>query len=66
VVNVATAEQPTLKFVVPGDPTNSYLLQKLIGTSTISGGRMPLNGPYLDAATIAQVTAWIAAGAQNN
>ncbi len=65
-VNVATGEQPNLKYVVPGDPANSYLLQKLLGTSGISGARMPLNGPYLDAATTAQVAAWIAAGAANN
>jgi mono/diheme cytochrome c family protein len=65
-VNVATGEQPNVKFVVPGDPTNSYLVQKLMGAATISGARMPLNGPYLDDATIAQVAAWIAAGAQNN
>jgi mono/diheme cytochrome c family protein len=37
-----------------------------MGAATISGARMPLNGPYLDDATIAQVAAWIAAGAQNN
>jgi mono/diheme cytochrome c family protein len=65
-VNVATLEQPNLKYVVPGDPANSYLVQKLMGAAGISGGRMPLNGPYLDDATIAQVAAWIAAGAQNN
>jgi CHRD domain/Bacterial Ig domain len=65
-VNVATLEQPSVKYVVPGDPTDSYLVQKLLGASTISGARMPLNGPYLGAATIAQVQAWIAAGAPNN
>jgi mono/diheme cytochrome c family protein len=65
-VNVATGEQPTRKFVLPGDPTNSYLVQKLMGAASITGARMPLNGPYLDDATIAQVAAWIAAGAQNN
>jgi mono/diheme cytochrome c family protein len=65
-VNVATGEQPALKYVVPGDPVNSYLLQKLLGAPGISGARMPLNGPYLDDATSAQVAAWIAAGALNN
>jgi len=52
--------------VVPGDPTNSYLVQKLMGAAAITGARMPLGGPYLDDATTAQVAAWIAAGAQNN
>jgi hypothetical protein len=66
IVNVATAEQPNLKFVVPGDPANSYLLQKLLGSAGISGVRMPEGGPYLDAATTAQVSAWISAGAPNN
>jgi hypothetical protein len=66
IVNVATGEQPNLKYVVPGDSTNSYLLQKLLGSTGISGARMPLNGPYLDAATTAQVAAWIAEGAPNN
>jgi len=65
-VNVATGEQPNLKYVVPGDPANSYLIQKLMGAATITGGRMPLNGPYLDDATIAQVAAWVAAGAPND
>jgi hypothetical protein len=65
-VNVATGEQPALKYVVPGDPINSYLVQKLLGAPGISGARMPLNGPYLDNATTAQVVAWIAAGAPNN
>ena len=65
-INVATGEQPALKFIVPGDPTDSYLVQKLLGSSTITGGRMPLNGPYLSAATIAEVQAWITAGALNN
>ncbi len=65
-VNVAALEQPNLKYVVPGDPANSYLMQKLLGSTGISGARMPLNGPYLDAATLQQVAAWIAAGASNN
>jgi hypothetical protein len=45
---------------------DSYLVQKLLGAATITGARMPLNGPYLDAATIAEVEAWITAGALNN
>jgi hypothetical protein len=41
VVNVATGEQPNLKYVVPGDPAHSYLVQKLMGSAGISGARMP-------------------------
>jgi hypothetical protein len=66
VVNVAALEQPTLKYIVPGDPADSYLVQKLLGLSSITGARMPLGGPYLDAATLAQVEAWVSAGALNN
>jgi uncharacterized protein (TIGR03118 family) len=65
-VNVASHEQPSLLRVKPGDPANSYLIQKLQGAPGISGERMPLGGPYLDAATIAQIQSWIAAGAANN
>jgi len=66
VVTVASVEQPALERVKPGDPDNSYLVQKLEGASTITGARMPFGGPYLDQATIDQVRAWIAAGALNN
>ena len=66
IVNVASVEQSNLKRVAPNDPINSYVVQKLEGASTITGVRMPFGGPYLDQATIDQVKAWIAAGAQNN
>ena len=66
IVSVASVEQPALKRVKPGDPDNSYVVQKLEGAATITGSRMPLGGPFLDQATIDQVKAWINAGAQNN
>ena len=65
-VNVASLEQPALLRVKPGDPANSYLIQKLEGSAGISGQRMPLGGPYLDQATIDQVKSWITSGAPNN
>jgi mono/diheme cytochrome c family protein len=65
-VNVASLEQPTLMRVKPNDAANSYLIQKLEGAAGITGQRMPLGGPYLDQATIDQITSWIAAGALNN
>ena len=64
-VNVASTEVPSLLRVRPSDPNNSYMIQKLEGTAAV-GGRMPLGGPFLDAATIARIRAWIAAGAPNN
>lgn len=66
IVNVASVEQPALKRIKPGDPNNSYVVQKLEGAATISGARMPFGGPYLDQATIDQVRAWVSAGAANN
>jgi uncharacterized protein (TIGR03118 family) len=65
-VNVASQEQPALMRVKPGDPANSYLIQKLEGAASISGSRMPFGGPFLDQATIDKVKSWIASGAPNN
>ena len=65
-VNQPTVEQPNLDFVTPSDPNDSYLFQKLLGSPGISGGRMPLNGPYLSDAQITAVEAWISAAALNN
>ena len=52
-------------FVVPGDPANSYLLEKLQSATPTSGMRMPIGVP-LSADLIAMVNDWIAAGAPNN
>ena len=65
-VNVASLEQPALMRVKPGDAANSYLIRKLQGAAGITGARMPFGGPYLDQATIDQITSWIASGAPNN
>ena len=61
-VNVPSVQVSSLRRVNPGDPANSYLIQKLEGTQAV-GSRMPLGGPYLDQAEINQVRAWIQAGA---
>jgi hypothetical protein len=65
-VGVTSSEQPPLLRVAPGDSANSYLVHKLEGAPSISGSRMPLGGPFLDAALITQVRSWIDAGAANN
>lgn len=65
-VGVASIQQGSLQRVAPGDAENSYLVHKIEGAPTIDGGRMPLGGTPLDAETIAQIRAWIDAGAQNN
>jgi len=65
-VNVTSTEVPTLKRVLPGDATNSYLIQKLEGAPGIVGSQMPKGGTPLDQATIDQIKSWINAGAANN
>ncbi len=62
-VGVPSVEQPSVLRVDPGDPTNSYLIQKLEGLSTISGAQMPLGGPYLPQSTIDVIAQWITDGA---
>jgi len=62
VVGVSSLQQPSLDRVAPGDPDNSYLVQKIEGTAA-TGARMPFGGPALDAAVIAEVRQWIADGA---
>jgi Ca2+-binding RTX toxin-like protein len=61
-VGVASNEVPSLQRVEPGDPDNSYLVQKVEGTADV-GGQMPLGGPPLSAATIAVIRQWISEGA---
>jgi hypothetical protein len=64
-VNVASTEVPTLLRVKPGDPDNSWLVQKIDGRATV-GGRMPLGRAALPQASIDLVRSWIAAGATMN
>jgi hypothetical protein len=43
----------------PGDPANSYIIQKLTGVGMCSGSRMPKSGGGLSAAEIDTIRAWI-------
>jgi len=61
-VNVPSGQVPSLMRVKPGDPNNSYIIQKLSGTAAV-GERMPFGGPYLSKATIDLIRLWIAEGA---
>lgn len=63
-VGVPSSEVPSLLRVKPGDPGNSYLVQKLEGRAAV-GDRMPLGQPALPDATIAVIRQWIAEGAPN-
>ncbi|MEO1574644.1 MAG: hypothetical protein AAFU65_06745, partial [Pseudomonadota bacterium] len=58
-VGVASVQVPGLLRVAPGDPDNSYLIQKIEGTAAV-GAQMPLGGPFLDTDTVSQLRAWIA------
>jgi hypothetical protein len=57
-VNVASEEQPERKLVDPRRPERSYLLQKVMGSPGIAGGRMPLHGAPLPAADLDTLGAW--------
>ena len=64
-VNVASVQTPSLSRVTPGDPANSYLYRKIIG-SGITGDRMPPAQAPLSDAQIALVRDWIRRGAPND
>ncbi len=61
-VNVPSVQQDQILRVSPGDPDNSYLVQKLEGTA-VSGLQMPRNQPALPVETIQAIRDWIAQGA---
>ncbi len=61
-IDVASLEVPATKRVARSSPATSYLVSKIEGTQTV-GAQMPLGGPFLSATDIANVRAWIAAGA---
>jgi hypothetical protein len=67
-VGIKSSETEFLR-VMPGAPEQSYLLMKLKGTHLDhggTGGRMPLGGAPLSPELIELISAWIAAGAENN
>ena len=64
-VNVMSIEVPSLDRIEPGDPDNSYMIQKLMGTAGV-GSRMPQGGPFLDQATMDMIREWITDGAADN
>jgi len=61
-VDAPSTEVPSLFRVKPGDPDNSYIIQKLEGHAAV-GARMPFGGPYLSGAVIAVIRQWITDGA---
>jgi hypothetical protein len=66
-VNAASRQKAGAVLVVPGDPDNSYLIQKLDGTAGIIGLRMPRNGPpFLTDGQVQIIRRWILLGAKND
>ena len=65
-VGVPSTQKPGLLRVAPGDPDNSYIVQKLEGRTDISGVRMPTRGPYLTDGQIAIIKRWIELGARRD
>lgn len=63
-VNVASAEVPSLMRVKPGDPDNSYLVQKLKGTAAVGSRMPPPPRDPLTAQDIALIRQWISEGAK--
>src|SRR5688572_7698047 len=61
-VNVPSGEVPTLLRVEPGNPDDSYLVQKIEGTASV-GAQMPLGGPALSDEQVAAIRQWITDGA---
>lgn len=65
-VNIAAGEcMDGRKRVLPGQPAQSYLIDKMMGVDLCSGTQMPKLG-LLPSAQIETVSNWICAGALNN
>lgn len=54
------------KLVVPGSPSSSYLMQKLLGVGVCTGTQMPKAGQSLPQQQLDAISAWICSGAPNN
>ena len=64
-VGIASSQNAGTQRVNPGDPNNSYLIQKLEGAAGISGGQMP-PGAALPQASIDVIRQWIMDGATDD
>jgi hypothetical protein len=66
-VNVATQQcGGKRKLVVPGSPSSSYLMQKLLNVDVCIGTQMPKAGQSLPAANLDIISSWICSGAPDN
>jgi hypothetical protein len=64
ILDRTSAELPSRKLIVPGDPDASFLYEKIASATPASGHRMPDQNPPLTPGVIAAVRAWIVAGAK--
>ena len=64
-VNVSSTQNSVLNRIEPGDPDNSYLIQKLEGLAS-SGAQMPYGRAALSSDLIDLFRDWILAGALND
>lgn len=63
-VNMPSVQKSGSTLVIPGDPANSYLIQKIKGAGGITGLRMPRNGPpFLTDGQVLVIERWIQLGA---
>jgi hypothetical protein len=51
------------RLIVPGQPEQSYVLDKVSGQNLCDGSRMPLGGPYLTPSQVQILSDWICEGA---
>jgi hypothetical protein len=58
-VGVTSDQCTTKKLVVAGEPTQSYLINKLTGVGMCSGSQMPKGGAAVTAAELDKIRAWI-------
>ncbi len=65
-VGVGSVERGGLMRVQPGNPDSSYIVWKIEGRATISGGRMPLGLQPLSSEVITAIRTWIQNGAPND
>lgn len=66
-VNVASSQcMGGKRLVVPGDPAQSYIMNKLTGLGMCYGTQMPKVGVRLPPAQLDAISSWICSGAPNN
>ncbi len=65
IVGVASTEVPSLQRIEPGNPDDSYLIQKVSGTAAV-GVQMPPGGTPLSNELIENLRDWVTDGALDN